>query len=186
MAAARSMRPMRVSGSPCGRWIGCCPIWSRAFLSFLNMPRKAGTPKTGGRKPGSLNKRTAAIKARLLADEELSVESTVEAIRRGSQYDVRALFHPDGRLKQPHELTEAEAWPIVQYDVLRGNVDDGDGKSDTIVRVKFEGRRGYVELGARYQGMLTDKVEISGDDALIAALMMGRKRAAEQSKSPAK
>lgn len=125
------------------------------------MSRPKGLAKTGGRKPGSVNKRTRALRARLLRDEELTAESTVEAIRRGQQYDIRCLYHPDGRLKQPYELTEAEAWPIVQWDVLRGNVDDADGKSDTIVRIKVEGRRGYVELAARHQGMLHDKMDVN-------------------------
>lgn len=120
--------------------------------------------KTGGRRPGSLNKRTKAIKERLLRDEALTVEATVEAIRRGQTFDIRRLYHPDGRLKELHELTEEEAWPIVGIDIVRENVKGGDGHSDTVLKYKLDRRLGYVELAARHQGMLHDKVDVNVTD----------------------
>ena len=148
--------------------------------------RPKGIPKTGGRKPGSLNKRTRALRARLLRDEELTVESTVEAIRRGQNFDIRRLYHDDGRLKELNELTEEEAWPIIGIDIVRENIKGGDGHSDTVLKYKLDRRIGYVELAAKHQGMLTDKLEVSAADDLIAALLEGRKRAAERAKTPAK
>src|SRR3990167_258122 len=144
--------------------------------------RPKGIPKTGGRKPGSLNKRTRALRARLLRDEELTVESTVEAIRRGQNFDIRRLYHDDGRLKELNELTEEEAWPIIGIDIVRENIKGGDGHSDTVLKYKLDRRIGYVELAAKHQGMVTDKLEVSAADDLIAALLEGRKRAAERAK----
>ena len=138
--------------------------------------RPKGLPKTGGRKPGSLNKRTKAIKERILRDEMLTVGSTVEAIRRGQNFDIRRLYHADGRLKEVNELTEEEAWPIVGIEIVRENIKGGDGHSDTILKYKLDRRLGYVELAARHQGMLTDKIEVIDDAAKIARLDEGRRR----------
>lgn len=142
--------------------------------------------KTGGRKRGSLNRRTKAITERLLRDEELTVEATVEAMRRGQQYDIRRLLNKDGNFKPLHELSEQDAWCIAGAEVIVKNAEAGDGHTDKVLKLKFIDRGRYVEMGAKYHGLLTEKVELSGDDALIQALMAGRKRAAEQAKSPAK
>lgn len=133
--------------------------------------------KTGGRKPGSLNKRTRALRERLLRDEELTVESTVEAIRRGQQYDVRQLLNEHGNFKPIHELTEEEAWCIAGAEVIIKNAEAGDGHTDKVLKLKFINRDRYVELAAKHQGMLTDKIEIKGDwDKLAARLASARTR----------
>lgn len=147
------------------------------------MPRPKGTPKTGGRKPGSLNKATRAIRERLLRDEALTVESTVESIRRGQQYDIRRLLDERGNFKPLHQLTEEEAWCIAGAEIIVKNAKAGDGHVDEVLKVKFVDRGRYVELAARHLGMLNDKLELKGDDALMAALQAGRKRAAESQKA---
>lgn len=139
--------------------------------------------KTGGRSAGTPNERTRALRERLLRDEELTVESTVEAIRRGQQYDIRRLLNEKGNFKPIHELTEEEAWCIAGAEVIVKNAEAGDGHTDKVLKLKFIDRRGYVELAAKHQGMLTEKVELSGDDALIQALIQGRKRAANARKA---
>lgn len=144
--------------------------------------RPKGIPKTGGRLPGSLNKRTRALRARLLRDEELTVESTVEAIRRGQQYDIRQLLNEQGNFKPIQELTEEEAWCIAGAEVIVKNAEAGDGHTDRVLKLKFVDRGRYVELAAKHQGMLTDKFEVTGGEALIATLLAGRKRAAESRK----
>ena len=128
------------------------------------MKPTGGKRAGAGRPPGALNKRTRAVKERILRDEALTVESTVEAIRRGQQWDIRCLYRPDGTLKELSELTEAESWPIVGIDIVRENLKGGDGHADTVVKYRLEPRRGYVELAARHQGMLHDKVDVSVTD----------------------
>jgi len=147
------------------------------------MPRPKGLSKTGGRKPGSLNKATRAVRARLLRDQELSVESTVEAIRRGQQYDIRQLLDDDGNFKPVHELTEEQAWCIAGVEVIIKNAAAGDGHTDRVLKLKFIDRGRYVELAAKHLGMLVEKLELKGDEALIQALLAGRKRAAESQKT---
>ena len=134
--------------------------------------------KTGGRKPGSLNKRTRAIRTQLLRDEALTVESTIEAIRRGQQYDIRRLLDRRGNFKPIHQLTEEEAWCIAGAEIIIKNAKAGDGVTDTVLKLKFIDRRGYVELAAKHQGMLTEKVDVNvtGDAEFFAALERGRQR----------
>ena len=134
------------------------------------MPRPKGLPKTGGRKVGSVNKLTAAIRARLLRDEALTVESTVEAIRRGQQYDIRQLLNEQGNFKAIHQLTEEEAWCIAGAEIVIKNAEAGDGHTDKVLKLKFIDRGRYVELAARHQGMLTEKVEHSFSDDLLDRL----------------
>jgi predicted RNA-binding protein with TRAM domain len=123
--------------------------------------------KTGGRSAGTPNRRTEAIRKRVLHDEELTVESTVEAIRRGQNYDIRRLFTKEGNLKALHQLTEEEAWPIAGFEIIIKNAEAGDGHTDKVAKIKLADRRGYVELAAKHQGMLTEKLEVSGEVALI-------------------
>ena len=140
------------------------------------MPRPKGLPKTGGRKKGSVNKAIRALRARLLRDEQLTVESTVEAIRRGQQYDARALYDATGNLRPIHTLSEEEAWCIAGFDVVRRNLEGGDGHQDVVVKVKLVDRGRYVELAAKHQGMLTERVEISGEVTLASRIAAARKR----------
>ena len=113
-----------------------------------------------------------------MRDAELTAETTVEAIRRGAGYDMRALFRPDGSLKAIAELTEEEAWCIASIEVIRKNCEAGDGHTDIVHRVKLIDRHRYVELAARHQGMLHDKVTVSVDSDLVARLQAGRERLA--------
>ncbi len=84
--------------------------------------------------------RRPVIRARLLRDEALTVESTVEAIRRGQQYDVQRLFDARGKLRPITELSEEEAWCIAGFEVIIKNAEAGDGHQDTVHKVKLVDR----------------------------------------------
>ena len=144
------------------------------------MGRPKGIPKTGGRKLGSLNKRTAAIRERLLRDEELTVESTVESIRRGQQYDIRRLLDEHGNFKPIHQLTEEEAWCIGGVEVIIKNAKAGDGHTDEVLKLKFVDRGRYVELAAKHLGMLIERLEVSGEVTLSQKIAAARKRLGQQ------
>ncbi len=119
--------------------------------------------KIAGRVKGTPNKRTQALRERLLRDEALTVESTIEAIRRGQNYDLRRLFDSDGRLKPIVDLTEEEAWCIAGVEIIVKNAEAGDGHTDTVHKIKLVDRGRYVELAAKHQGMLKDKLTLDGE-----------------------
>lgn len=136
--------------------------------------------KIGGRVKGTPNKRTVAIRERILRDEALTVESTTEAIRRGQQYDIRRLLSDTGNFKPIHELTEEEAWCIAGCEVIIKNAEAGDGHTDKVLKLKFIDRGRYVELAARHQGMLAEKVDVNITVNIATILQAARKRLAER------
>jgi hypothetical protein len=64
-----------------------------------------------------------------------------------------------GDLKPIHELTEAQAQNLTGIEVVMKNAVAGDGQIDRVLKYKLAPREKYVELGARYHGMLVDRVE---------------------------
>jgi hypothetical protein len=124
-----------------------------------------GHPKYGGQQKGKPRKRTLAIRAKLLADQALSVEATVESIRRGAHYDIRRLFDDTGNLRDIKKLSESDASMIAGFEIVRRNVTSGDGVQDTVLKVRLVDRARYVELAAKHLGMLTEKTEHVGEVA---------------------
>lgn len=122
-----------------------------------------GHPKYGGQQKGKPRKRTLAIRARILADEQITVESTLESIRRGQFYDVRRLFDDDGTMKPIQALSESDAAMIAGFEIVRRNVTSGDGVQDTVLKVRLVDRARYVEIAAKHLGMLTEKTEHVGE-----------------------
>lgn len=84
-----------------------------------------------------------------------------------------------GDLKPVSELTEAQAQAIVGMKVVMKNATAGDGKIDRVLEYKFAPRDKYVELGAKYRGMLVDQVDVRITDA-GTALDKARARARER------
>jgi hypothetical protein len=71
--------------------------------------------KFGGRRPGSLNKKTA-MAALKLRDTELSAEVAVEGIRRGMLFDIADLHYQEAG----QELYEEDGPMVVRRDDLTG------------------------------------------------------------------
>ena len=129
----------------------------------------AGTPeiarangRLGGRPKGTKSRKTILTQQRVLADEALTVETTVEAIRRGALYDVRAYFDEAGNLKPIKDLTEAEAAAIAGFEVLVKNAAAGDGHQDIVHKIRLVNRDKYLDLAAKYQGMFIERVAHTG------------------------
>ena len=127
-------------------------------------------PLGSGRVAGTPNKATAALRARLLRDEALTVESTIEALRRGQQYDIRRLLNAKGHFKPIHELTEEEAWCIAGAEIIIKNAEAGDGHTDRVLKLKFVDRGRYVDLAAKHFGLLIEKLQLSGSLDIIEVL----------------
>lgn len=129
-----------------------------------------GHPKYGGQQKGKPRKRTLAIRARILRDEQITVESTLESIRRGQFYDVRRLFDDDGTMKPIQALSESDAAMIAGFEIVRRNVTSGDGVQDTVLKVRLVDRARYVEIAAKHLGMLTEKRDVTGTLRIISEI----------------
>lgn len=150
------------------------------------MPKKtgAGAGRRGGSRPGagrpkgSVDAQTLANAAAVQASQELTAAVVLEQIRRGACYDVRRLFDEKGQYKPIHELTEEEAFMVGGFDIVRGNLDKGDGKFDDILKVRIVDRGRYVEMAAKYHGMLVDRVKVEDDRPLRQKVAKARERLA--------
>jgi hypothetical protein len=118
----------------------------------------------------------AMATAEALTRADLTRETTIEAIRRQVQRDVRRLFGPDGNLRPIHELSAEDASMIAGFETLIKNVAGGDGHQDTVIKVKLEPLHRYVEMAAKYHQLRTERLHVTDDADLIARLQAARKR----------
>lgn len=145
---------------------------------------KGSRPNARGRKPGpgrpkgSRSKQELMNAAAVQLSRELTAEVVLEQIRRGACYDGRALFDKRGAYRPYHTLSAEEAFMVAGFDVVTGNLDKGDGKLDRIVRVRLVDRARYVEMAAKYHGMLVDRVKVEDDRPLREKVAAARQRLA--------
>lgn len=50
---------------------------------------------------------------------------------------------------------------VAQQETLRGNVDQGDGRSDRLVRVRFVDKARMLEMLAKHHGLLKESVRLT-------------------------
>ena len=120
------------------------------------------------------------LSAVILRRAELTATLVLEAIRRqvqASAYgDLRRLFDRRGNHKRIHQLSQADADLLGGYEIVLKNAKAGDGHIDEVLKVKLKDHAKFVEMGAKYFGPLQERVEMSGDDELIALLQSARVR----------
>lgn len=154
-------------------------------LNATQAARRAGYSSKTAKQQGArlLNHptvRAAIIKAtaRTLEKAGLTARDVLEAIRRPIAGDVRKLFDERNNLRPIRELEPEEAALLGGFEVIIKNAQAGDGHTDTVHKIKLVPRERYVEMGAKHFKLLTDVVSVQTDDARMARLLAGRKRAA--------
>ena len=70
------------------------------------------------------------------------------------------------------------------FDVVKRNLTSGDGVVDTVIKVKTRDQSRYVEMGAKYLGMLTEKHEHTHLVAVKERLRLGDERVARKQLEP--
>lgn len=137
-----------------------------------------GGARIGAGGPSGPKPHTVARAKAIQADRELTAQAVLEQIRRGGWFDIRKLFDEDGNYKPIHTLTEEEAFCIEGIDLVRGNVNKNDGKFDDVVKIRTIRRKDYVEMAAKYHGLLIERVKIEDDRPLRQKVADARKRLA--------
>lgn len=140
--------------------------------------RRGGKRAGAGRPQGSRDARVVAAAKAVQASHEFTAQVVLEQIRRGACYDARHLFDETGQYIPIHKLSEVDAFMIAGMDIVRGNLDKGDGKFDDVVKVRLIDRSRYVEMAAKYHGMLVDRVKLEDDKPLRAKVAKARERLA--------
>jgi len=128
-------------------------------------------------KPETINRRAhdlvnnGKIKARIedlykpIRDKLVaSKEKTIKRLMQGQEFDIRGLYHEDGKLKQPYELDDDTAKGVVgvKYDKDTG----------ALVEYKIIDVKGCAELIGKHLKLWADKVELSTDptDPIMQAI----------------
>lgn len=142
------------------------------------MAQRGGTRVGAGRPPGSRDAQTIANEAAVKASQALTAQVVLEQIRRGACYDARHLFDEHGQYVPLHQLSEIDAFMIAGFEITTGNVDKGDGKLDKIVKVRLIDRARYVEMAAKYHGLLIERVRLEDDKPLRQKVAAARQRLA--------
>jgi phage terminase small subunit len=120
----------------------------------------------------------AAGKSRQLETADLSAARVLEELRRLAFSNVLDLFDEHGNLRPIHTLTREQAACIASLEVIKKNAEAGDGKIDTVHKVKVWDKTRVLEMCAKHFALLTDVVKLTDDATNIQRLIEGRKRAA--------
>jgi phage terminase small subunit len=118
--------------------------------------------------------------AKQLEQADLSATRTLEEMRRISISNVQDLFDEHGDLKPLHTLSREAAACIASLEVIMKNATAGDGKIDRVLKIKIWDKPRVLEMLGKHFALLTERVKLEGDEALIDALKQGRLRAAEK------
>lgn len=100
--------------------------------------------------------------AKRLQKAELTAERVLEEMRRLAFSDVRALFDAEGNLKPLHQLTVEESACISSLEVIIKNAQAGDGKTDTVHKIRVWDKTRTLEMLAKHFGLLVEQVKHSG------------------------
>ena len=131
-----------------------------------------------------LAKVKAAVAQRLeraLLKVDLRVEDVLFAIQRhirADHHDLSEVLDADSNLLNPKLLPPDVAMTIGGFDIVKQNLTTGDGKVDTVIKIRRADQSRYVEMGAKYFGILVDQLHVSGVADLEARVAAVRQQLA--------
>jgi hypothetical protein len=85
----------------------------------------------------------------------LSEVGCIAFVRAGDLYDEQ------GRMLPIKQLPAHVQAAVAQQETLRGNLDQGDGRSDRLVRVRFVDKARMLEMLAKHHGLLKERVNVA-------------------------
>lgn len=146
--------------------------------AFRNKPKPRGKPFEKGNKIGHRFKAGESGNPEGRPKSDISPKRILEELARLAFLDPRKLFDEQGELVPIHKLDEETAAAIAGLD--HEEIYSGRGKDRQKIgrtaKVKLIQKTQALELLGKYHKLFTDRVEHSGDDELLAALLEGRKR----------
>lgn len=108
--------------------------------------------------------RTRAVQR--LAEQRLAdlidPDRALREIARVAYSDLRELFDDKDELLPPKKWSAGAAAAVQSIDVVKGNVTRGDGKGDTIVKIRFWDKMKGLEVIAKHLNLAPDRHEHSG------------------------
>jgi len=154
---------------------------TKAAIAAGYSPKSAYAQGSRLLKKAEVQAEIAKLDAELSQKLELSVEWVLRRLMRRANMDPRKFYNADGTLKPVGELGDEAAACLQGLEVEKLYEHFGKGQASntgTLTKVKFCDPDRALELLGRYLKMFTDKVEITGAEALVARLQAARKRIA--------
>jgi len=102
-------------------------------------------------------------KGKQLAVADLSAVRVLEELRRLGFSDVKRLFDESGNLRPVHTLPDEDSAAISSVEVVKKNLAAGDGKTDTVHKLKVWDKPRSLEVLAKHFGLLVERLEASGN-----------------------
>ena len=88
--------------------------------------------------------------------------------------DHREFFDEQGNVKSPTTWTPAQGAAVVGSETVIKNARAGDGHTDTVLKIRQADKVKANEILAKHFGLLVDRVEVSGAEALVKLLQSAR------------
>lgn len=127
-------------------------------------------------------KAAAEKRQRDMLAEALDPNRALEEMACLAFSDIREAYDADGRLLPTNKWPDSLARAVAATKTKTGNIDKGDGKMDEVVELKLWDKGRALENALKKHGLLTERVEVSGDAEMLALLDEGRRRVAEARK----
>ncbi len=131
----------------------------------------------------------AAKQAEHLARVDLQAEDVLRAIARHVKADglsdVRDLMDEQNNLKNLKDLSAHAAMNVGGFDVVKRNLTSGDGRVDTVIKVRMRDQSRYVEMAAKHFALLTEQIVIHDSEKFQAKIDAARRRMAAKNKKTA-
>ena len=127
----------------------------------------------GGRAPQV--RRKAAERLADLIDPDRALREAA----RLAYSDVTELFDDKGQMRPMKQWPAELAAAVGAVEVVRRNVDSGDGHQDDVIKIKLWDKSKNLEMLFKYLGLLTERMEIKVEGDIEARLIEGRNRVAK-------
>ena len=106
---------------------------------------------------------------RALAKTELAAGEVVERLSWIGDSDPADFFETGGQLRSIHELPERARKAISSIEVVRRNLESGDGEMEYVYKIKWWDKNKALDLLAKYHKLVSDQpdVNVSGQNVQI-------------------
>jgi hypothetical protein len=106
-------------------------------------------------------RKAADQRIKTMLEQALDPDRSLVEMARVAFSNIQELYTEDGKLKPIKDWPEDAARAVKSIESVRGNVDQGDGKYDQVVRITLWEKPKSLDSALRKHGHLTDKVEVS-------------------------
>ena len=157
-----------------------CTAHNRRGAPCKRYAIRGGTvcPTHGGSAPQVRAK--ANQRLRDMMAEAIDPDRWMREVAAIAYQDIRELFDDEGNLLPMKDWPEHVSAAVASVEVMKRNLVAGDGKQDIVLSPRPWSKEKALEMLGKFHGKLKERMEHSGDAALLAALDAGRQRARQE------